>query len=205
MNEWIDEWIAAWSLSMSSLYLGRQVINWLTSNQPMYDRDKMRMVREHNMSRDELFLSLTPFKISTLLFMLRGVFKTHYWMTDEQNSDIFWKKDCHTNFKRIKQIRTLDKGNTAGCLQQIGWQYLDIVHSKVSQRVGHGWDTCHAGRHVDKEDFSTVITKRITKSLSCYQVISRYVGTSDTTFVNMGIPVITTIRKLHKHPVRKQF
>ena len=69
MNEWTDEWIAAWSLSKSLLYLGSQVNNWLTSNQPMYDRDKIQMVREHNMSRDELFLSLSAF----LKYLLYGL------------------------------------------------------------------------------------------------------------------------------------
>ena len=88
--------------------------------------------------------------MSALLFVLRGVFKNHYWMIDEQNPDIFWKKGLlYKSIKGIKHIRTLDKENTAGCLQQICWEYLD------------------------KEDFHVVLTKGIVKFLSHCKIISR--------------------------------
>ena len=46
---------------LNELTLSGEASNWLTSNQPMYDRDKIQMVREYNTSRDELFLSLMPY------------------------------------------------------------------------------------------------------------------------------------------------
>lgn len=107
-------------------------------------------------------LYLFFFLISALLFVLRGVFKTHYWMIYEQNPDIFWRKDYHKCIKGIKQIRTLDKENIAVCLLQIHCEYLE------------------------KENFQIGLTKEILSSLGYYHIIFSDQETSNSICCKYG-------------------